>query len=125
MRVDWIITSSVLIAVVIALRYMLKGRISLRLQYALWGLVLIRLLLPMSIGRTEVSVLNALPESVTDGDLTLYTRSEASVTVDGESTRYELPRQQAEYEAARGELVRTGRDWSVGAAVHKIGRAHV
>lgn len=44
---EWIVTSSVLIVVVVALRYLLRGRISLRLQYALWGVVLLRLLLPV------------------------------------------------------------------------------
>ena len=31
--VEWIVSSSVLIAVVILLRFILKGKISLRLQY--------------------------------------------------------------------------------------------
>ncbi len=37
---ETIFTSSVLIAVVIALRFLFKGKISRRLQYAVWGLVL-------------------------------------------------------------------------------------
>ena len=43
---QWIITSSVLIVIIVVLRFLLRGKISLKLQYALWGLVLIRLLLP-------------------------------------------------------------------------------
>ncbi len=52
------ISSSVLIAVLIALRYILRGRISLRLQYALWALALVRLLLPVSFGSTGLRINN-------------------------------------------------------------------
>ena len=44
---QWIVSSSVLILVVIALRYVLRGKLSLRMQYALWLLVLVRLLVPV------------------------------------------------------------------------------
>lgn len=57
---QWIISSSVLIAVVIALRFALRGKISLRMQYALWLLVLVRLLVPMSFGTSDLSVMNAV-----------------------------------------------------------------
>ena len=56
--IEWAVTSSVLILVVLALRWCLMGKISLRLQYALWALVLLRLLLPVSLGATAVSILN-------------------------------------------------------------------
>ena len=59
---EWIITSSVLILVVIVLRTVLKGKISLRLQYALWALVLVRLLIPGSLVSSAISVMNVLPE---------------------------------------------------------------
>lgn len=59
--ISWIITSSVLIAAVLALRTALKGRISLRLQYALWLLVLVRLLVPVNPLNTALSVMNAVP----------------------------------------------------------------
>lgn len=57
------ITSSVLIMVVIALRFLFRGKISRWLQYALWGLVLLRLLLPFSPLESSFSVMNALPNS--------------------------------------------------------------
>ena len=53
--VEWIVSSSVLIAVLILLRFVLKGKISLRLQYALWAVVLVRLLVPVSFGDTAMS----------------------------------------------------------------------
>lgn len=55
---EWILSSSILILIVILLRFCLKGRISLRLQYAIWGLVLARLLIPVSFGSTHISVVN-------------------------------------------------------------------
>ena len=58
---EWIVSSAALCALVIGLRYLLRGKISLRLQYALWGLALLRLLLPVSFGGSRLSVMNALP----------------------------------------------------------------
>lgn len=55
---EWIIDSSVLILVVLLVRQLLKNRIGPRLRYALWAVVLVRLLLPFSIGSTELSVMN-------------------------------------------------------------------
>ena len=46
---EWIISSSVLILLVLLGRLLLRGKISLRLQYALWALVLVRLLVPMQL----------------------------------------------------------------------------
>lgn len=51
---QWFVTSSVLIAAVLILRRLLGRRISPRVRYALWGVVLVRLLLPVQI---PVSVL--------------------------------------------------------------------
>ena len=55
---EWILSSSILILVVIAVRTVFKGKISLRLQYAIWGLVLLRLLIPFNFGSTNISVAN-------------------------------------------------------------------
>ena len=55
---EWILSSSILILIVIGLRTLFKGKISLRLQYAIWGLVLLRLLLPVSFGSSRISVEN-------------------------------------------------------------------
>ncbi|MNO70197.1 Methicillin resistance mecR1 protein [compost metagenome] len=64
--IETIITSSVLILIIIALRYLLRGRISSRLQYALWALVAVRLLLPFSLFESPVSVMNAIPNIQSD-----------------------------------------------------------
>lgn len=62
-----IISSSVLIAVVIALRYVFKGKISRRVQYALWALVLLRLFMPFSLMGSPISVMNAVGTAQTAG----------------------------------------------------------
>lgn len=36
---EWILSSCVLILAVVGLRYLLRGRLSLRLQYAMWLIV--------------------------------------------------------------------------------------
>lgn len=59
----WIISSSVLILGILVLRRLLRGRISLRLQYALWLVVLVRLLCPVNFFESSFSVQNAV-ESV-------------------------------------------------------------
>ena len=56
---EWIVTSSVLIVAVMLLRRLLRGKISLRLRYALWALVLARLLIPGSLFDSSLSVMNA------------------------------------------------------------------
>ena len=65
--IEWIISSSVLIILVLAVRALGKNRLSCRVRYALWLLVLIRLLVPMQLfsaswGATAVE----LPQSVTE-----------------------------------------------------------
>lgn len=62
-----VISSSVLIVIVIILRAICRGKISSRLQYAIWGLVLIRMLLPFNLYSSPVSIMNVLkPSSVID-----------------------------------------------------------
>ena len=56
---DIILTSSVLIAVTALLRRLLQGKISPRLQYGLWLLAALRLLLPGTLFTVPVSVTGA------------------------------------------------------------------
>ncbi len=55
-----IITSSVLIFVLLVLRRVCWGKISRRLQYGLWLLVVIRLLVPPQLFTSSLSVMNAI-----------------------------------------------------------------
>ena len=54
-----LITSSVLIVLLIVLRRMFRSSLPRRMQYALWGLVLLRLLAPVSLPAVDFSVLTA------------------------------------------------------------------
>ena len=56
---ELLITSSVLILVLLALRWAFRSRITRRAQYALWALVLVRLLVPFSLPGADFSVLTA------------------------------------------------------------------
>lgn len=61
---EWIISASFLITVVAVFRRILRGKISLRLQYALWGIVLLRLLIPWNPVESDISILNITREPV-------------------------------------------------------------
>lgn len=54
-----LVASSVLIAALLLLRQVFRQKISRRVQYALWGLVLVRLLVPVSLPPVQFSVLRA------------------------------------------------------------------
>lgn len=59
---EWIVSSSVLIAAMVILRRVLKGKLNPRLQYALWAIVLVRLLVPVSFFESGLSVQNVRDE---------------------------------------------------------------
>lgn len=82
--IEWILSSCVLILVVIAIRTLCRGRISLRLQYAMWALVLVRLLVPVSFGSTPISVAN------------ITYKPEQSVVQDDPATSAESPNSQGQ-----------------------------
>ena len=63
---DLLITSSVLILAILLIRFLFRNAISRRVQYALWALVLLRLLVPVSLPALRHNVLSAAqPVSVT------------------------------------------------------------
>lgn len=61
---ELILTSSFLIMAIILLRYLVSGKISFRLQYALWILVAIRLLFPFSLFDSTFSIINITDEII-------------------------------------------------------------
>ncbi len=61
--VHLILSASVLILVIIALRYILRRKINLRIRYALWLLVALRLLIPVQFGTSPLSLLNLRTEA--------------------------------------------------------------
>ncbi len=66
---EWMISASVLIILVIISRKLLRGRISRRVQYSLWLLVAVRLLVPVSPLESAFSVANLLPENRAEQEL--------------------------------------------------------
>lgn len=84
-----LISSSVLILVLVALRRLLRGRISLRIQYALWLLVAVRLLVPIQIGHSDISVLNLTNRAVE----AVVTTSDPAMT---DPVQSDIPQQGAE-----------------------------
>ncbi|MGI6151654.1 MAG: M56 family metallopeptidase [Christensenellales bacterium] len=56
---QWAISSSVLLAAILLLRSLFRKKISPKLQYGIWALALLRLLLPFSLFILPGSVLNA------------------------------------------------------------------
>ena len=69
--INWIVSSGVLILIVIGMRYFLKGKISAKLQYALWILVAIRLLIPVSFGNSMLSIENITTQILPNTEDTL------------------------------------------------------
>lgn len=69
---EWIITSSVLILFVTVIRYLFRKRLSLRVRYALWLAVAIRLLIPVIFFDSPISILNLLPTGENAGTDTAY-----------------------------------------------------
>lgn len=61
MNVEWFWSSSILILLVVLIRFLFRGKIRPYVRYALWLIVAVRLLLPFSLAETAVSVLNLLP----------------------------------------------------------------
>lgn len=60
LMIQWAVTSSALILIVLAVRALFRDRLSARLKYALWGVVLLRLLIPFQI-ELPAPVSDALP----------------------------------------------------------------
>ncbi len=60
--IEWILSSSVLILIVAGLR-LFKTRLPARVRYALWALVLVRLLVPVSVGSLAFSVGSVVREA--------------------------------------------------------------
>ena len=56
--INWIVSSSVLILLITITRAIFKGRIKLKIQYALWLFVLVRLIAPIQLGNSQLSVSN-------------------------------------------------------------------
>lgn len=86
---QWIVSSSILILIVIGLRFLLRKRIKPILQYGLWALVLVRLLVPLQVGSTPISLENAMEKAPVVQQMELADQVEHFVYhADGTATGY-------------------------------------
>ncbi len=65
----WLVSTCVIIAAVIAVRAIFGKKMSAGLRYALWGLVLLRLLVPGTVFKSPVSVSSAMQRAQVTRDL--------------------------------------------------------
>ena len=71
MLLEWVLTSSFLILAVLALRALLGRRVSAGLKYALWAVVLVRLLVPVQLFTTPVTGSSVMRETGVEQWVTL------------------------------------------------------
>ena len=76
--IEWVVTSSALILLVLLLRAVIKNRVSPRLRYALWALVLLRLLIPGTLWESRASVMTPIAaqevkQEAVPGNLPVFT----------------------------------------------------
>lgn len=98
---EWIISSSALILAVVLLRRVLRGRLSPRLQYALWALVLVRLLVPVSFGAAGLSVQNLVrgaDERAAERVVTYVSNAAPDLSIPEPVTGLSEPGQQLQYD---------------------------
>lgn len=57
---DMIVSGTILICVILVLRRLTYGRISMGMRYALWLVVAVRMILPVSFGSSSFSIMNAV-----------------------------------------------------------------
>lgn len=135
MMTNWIISSSVLIILLILVRLVFREKMSQILRYALWLLVLIRLLVPFSLGETEISIDNFTEKAVMSeggqiiseiGNINLpqmsYNDAYAQVASEYSDKGIDIEKMPvAEYERVGYEIdnLRRG-DISIGKAVHMV-----
>ena len=86
---QWIVSSSILILVMAGLRFLLGNKTRLSLRYALWALVLVRLLVPFQFGSSSISVQNPVEKAPVVQQIQLADKVEHFVYhVDGTATGY-------------------------------------
>ena len=54
------ITSSIMVIAVLSARFILKNRVSFLILYPLWGIVLLRLLIPVTFIESKASIMNLI-----------------------------------------------------------------
>lgn len=83
---DILITSSALIAAIMLLRFLFRSTISRRVQYALWLLVALRLLIPANLPAMEHNVLSMAERTSTQVELSLTEQLDPAIHQTVENT---------------------------------------
>lgn len=83
---EWVVTSSVFILIIIAVRQIFIGKISPCMQYSLWFLVMLRLLCPVMIMGSSFSILNITEYIRQD----IVEREAGTDMADGESVTWHI-----------------------------------
>ena len=65
---EWILTSSILILMVLLIRLAFRKRLTAKIRYGIWLLVLLRLLLPFSLFDSSLSLLRFMPRQESETD---------------------------------------------------------
>lgn len=96
-----LLTSSVLIGVVMVLRWLLRGKVRQKLLYAAWLLVALRLLIPIQFGQWSFS-LNTLTETVTQHSPTIQQAQQVLTTPVAGPSKEEVRQQLTEQYREQG-----------------------
>lgn len=107
--IEWIVSSCILILFVVLLRRLFRRRLSLRVQYAMWLAVALRLLIPVSFFGSSFSVLNLVPERTVAQDSMEENRTDIGRMGAGGSPLEEESRKEAiGWKDAPGDIHQTG-----------------
>lgn len=106
---DIFITSSILILAILLIRFLVKGKINPCIQYALWLLVVIRLVLPVPLWNSRFSIMNLFPAVLSDGvtEVGEYNRSDV-LTGESDYNQFDMATEASEYN--RSDVVTGGNE---------------
>lgn len=103
-----IVSTTVLILIVLILRRVTMGRISMEMRYALWLLVAVRLLIPVSFGNSPVSVLNLVRTDILFENVTVNRAGRHTGANPGEDADAKSRYHAADYGAADTGMMNFG-----------------
>lgn len=101
--IGWILSANVLILAVILMRFLFSKRIGRVLQYAVWLIVFVRLILPFSLFSSPISVENAVESLISKNTETVET-----VEVQSDSSEYVFEEQIKKEVALKSDPVYAG-----------------
>lgn len=73
------LTSALMVIVILIIRFLFKNKLSFLILYPLWGLVLLRLLVPVTIIESPLSIMNLV--NITDNKKNVQTAKEEKLTI--------------------------------------------